>query len=123
MPTLLLNLRNVPEDEADEVRELLERHHIAYYETPPSRWGISMGGIWVGDGDQAAHARRLLDDYQHERSRRARAEYEERRRAGTADTLIGRFRHEPVRAILFTAIAAALLYFLIRPFFLIGTGE
>lgn len=121
MPTLLLNLRNVPDDEAEEVRELLERHHIAYYETPPSRWGISMGGIWIGDDDQAAQARRLLDDYQHERSRRARAEYEERRRAGAAETLFGRFRRDPVRAIAFTAIAAALLYFLIRPFFLMGT--
>jgi hypothetical protein len=120
MPTLLLNLRNVPEDEADEVRELLERHHIAFYETPPSRWGISMGGIWVGDDDQAAHARHLLDDYQHERARRARAEYEQNKRAGTADTLLGRLLRDPVKTLLFTAIAAALLYFLIRPFFLIG---
>lgn len=123
MPTLLLNLRNVPEDEADEVRELLERHHIAFYETPPSRWGISMGGIWIGDDDQAAHARRLLDDYQHERTRRARAEYEERKRTGATDTLLKRFRRDPVRTIMFTAIAAVLLYFLIRPFFFIGMGE
>lgn len=120
MPTLLLNLRNVPDDEADEVRALLERHHIAYYETPPSRWGISMGGIWVGDDDQMAHARQLLEDYQHERSRRARAEYEERKRTGAADTLLGRFRREPIRTVVFTVIAAALLYFLTRPFFLIG---
>lgn len=120
MPTLLLNLRNVPDDEADEVRELLERNHISFYETPPSRWGISMGGIWIADDDQAIHARRLLDDYQHERARRARADYEQRKRTGTAETFIGRVLRDPVRTILFTAIAAALLYFLIRPFFLIG---
>ncbi|MDX1608933.1 MAG: DUF6164 family protein [Halofilum sp. (in: g-proteobacteria)] len=122
MPTLLLNLRNVPDDEAEEIRALLDTHHIAFYETPPNRWGISMGGIWIGDDDQAAHARRLLDDYQQTRARTARAEYEQRKRAGTAETLADRFRRDPVRSVLFTAIAAALLYFLVRPFFFIAGG-
>ena len=122
MPTLLLNLRHVPEDEADEIRALLAAHHIRFYETPPNRWAISMGGIWVRDDDQAAHARRLLDDYQDERARRARAEYAERRRAGTAETIVDRFRAHPLRSLLFTAIAAALLYLIIRPFFLIAGG-
>ena len=122
MPTLLVNLRHVPDDEADEIRALLESHHIGFYETPPSRWGISMGGIWVRDADQAEQARRLLDDYQDRRARSARAEYEQRRREGTAETLLGRFRRDPVRMVLFTAIAAALFYFLIRPFFFIAGG-
>ncbi len=122
MPTLLLNLRHVPDDEADEIRALLEAHRIRFYETPPSRWGISMGGIWIGDDDQAVHARRLLDDYQEDRARRARAEYAERRRTRTAETIVDRFRAHPLRSLLFTAIAAALLYFIIRPFFLIAGG-
>lgn len=122
MPTLLLNLRHVPDDEAEEVRALLEQHRIEFYETPPNRWGISMGGIWVNDDDQAARARRLLDDYQDERARRARADYEARRRAGTAETIVDRFRRHPLRSVLFTAIVAAMLYFLIRPFFLIAGG-
>jgi hypothetical protein len=33
MAKLLLNLRNVPDDEADDVRALLDEHDIAYYET------------------------------------------------------------------------------------------
>src|SRR5690606_18742767 len=45
MPNLLLNLRQVPADEASEVRELLSRHAIDFYETTPSQWGISHGGI------------------------------------------------------------------------------
>jgi len=120
MPTLLLNLRHVPDDEAEEVRAMLEANHIGYYETPPSRWGISMGGIWVRDADQAGHARRLLDEYQAARAQSARADYDARRRAGTAETLAGRFRRDPLRAVLFTAIAAALLCFIVYPFFLIG---
>ncbi|MFO7288296.1 MAG: DUF6164 family protein, partial [Gammaproteobacteria bacterium] len=47
MAKLLLNLRGVPDDEADEIRALLEEHGIAFYETPPSRWGVSAGGIWL----------------------------------------------------------------------------
>lgn len=46
-PKLLLNLRNVPEDEADVLRALLDAHGIAYYESRPGMWGISAGGIFV----------------------------------------------------------------------------
>jgi hypothetical protein len=41
MSKLLLNLKMVLDDEADDVRAMLEEHDIAYYETAPSRWGIS----------------------------------------------------------------------------------
>lgn len=120
MSRLLMNLRHVPADEADEVRELLERHGIAYYETPPNRWGISMGGIWLADGDDYARARELLDAYQADRAERARAEEAERRAAGTHDTLATILRREPLRVILYVAIVAVLLYFSIRPFFGFG---
>lgn len=43
MAKLLLNLRNVPDDEADEVRVLLREHLVQVYETRPSPWGISAG--------------------------------------------------------------------------------
>ncbi len=43
MARLLFNLRNVPADEADEVRALLRAHGFAFHETPPSPWGISAG--------------------------------------------------------------------------------
>jgi len=122
MPSLLLNLRHVPDDEADEVRALLDAHRIDYYETPPNRWGISMGGIWVGDMQQAERARQLLATYQAERARNARARHEEERQAGTADTIARRFRRDPVRMLLFSAIALALLAFIVYPFFFIG-GE
>jgi hypothetical protein len=41
MTKLLLNLRNVPDDEADDVRALLDDHDIAYYETSPGFSSIS----------------------------------------------------------------------------------
>ncbi|MCX7033145.1 MAG: DUF6164 family protein, partial [Arenimonas sp.] len=49
MAKLLLNLRNVPDDEADEVRDLFVTHAIDVYETKPSLWGVSAGGIWLAN--------------------------------------------------------------------------
>ena len=51
MTTLLLNLRRVPDDEADEVRALLEQNRILFYETAPSMWGISSGGMLLSAAD------------------------------------------------------------------------
>ena len=49
MSKLLLNLRGVPDDEADDVRRFLDSGGIGYYETQPTMWGTS-GGIWIDDG-------------------------------------------------------------------------
>lgn len=46
----LLNLRNVPGDEADEVRAMLDVQWIAFDKTAPNPWGISAGGIRVTVG-------------------------------------------------------------------------
>ena len=42
MSKLLFRLRNVPDDEAEEVRQLLEEHGIETYETDAGNWGISL---------------------------------------------------------------------------------
>ncbi len=50
MSKLLLNLRNVPDDEADDMRALLDAKRIAFHETAPSPWAISVTGIRVTAG-------------------------------------------------------------------------
>ena len=47
MALLLFRLRNVPDDEADEVRHLLNENSIEFYETSAGNWGISMPAIWL----------------------------------------------------------------------------
>ena len=64
MAKLLLNLRNVPDDEADDVRAMLDAHRIGFYETPPSGWGLFAGGIFVERNADIAEAKRLMADYQ-----------------------------------------------------------
>ena len=100
MSRLLLNLRNVPDDEADDVRALLDAKRIAFYETTPSPWGISAGGIWVTEDADFADAKRAFDDYEQRRSVRVRAEYAAAKRAGTAETFVGMLRADPLRVVM-----------------------
>jgi hypothetical protein len=72
MAKLLFNLRNVPDDEADEVRALLTAHGLDWYETRPGPWGVSHGGLWLRDAWAWPEARRLLDAYQRARREQAR---------------------------------------------------
>lgn len=112
MSILLLNLRNVPDDEADEIRALLDANAIAWYETRPSRWGISGGALWLTDEGAAPLAGRLLDDYQRQRVERARAEHADARREGRAATWWSIVRDDPSRllaALLATAFVVGLL--------------
>lgn len=117
MTALLFRLNTVPEDEAEEVRELLNEHRIDYYETEAGRWGISVAAIWVNDETQLATARELIDRYQEERQARVRADHEAKRRAGEHETLGSRFRHHPLRFVLYLLGIVAILFFTLMPFF------
>jgi hypothetical protein len=100
MSKLLLNMRQVPEDEADEVRAMLREARLEFYETQPSRWGISYGGIWITRDDDIAEARRLMAGYQDARREHARAERATALREGTAETFADVVRREPLRVLL-----------------------
>lgn len=123
MSTRLMNLRNVPEDELDEVRALLEEHQVDYYETPPGSWGISAGAIWVRDAEQAARARDLLKTYQAERAKRMRAAYEEKKRAGETETFLGYARQNPVKVGFYVLLAAAILLIFATPVYQLATSH
>jgi hypothetical protein len=112
MAKLLLNLRNVLDDEADDVRAMLHAHGIEFYETQPSRWGISYGGIWLGNDGDEAPAKRFMADYQATRRARVRAEVEAARRDGTAETFATVWRAQPGRVLL-TALAILVLLALV----------
>lgn len=120
MSKLLLNLRHVPDDEADDVRAMLEENGIAFYETEPSIWGISAGGIFVTEEADMVEARRLMAIYQDRRGARARADYAAARHAGTVETFWTVLRAEPGRvaltvlAILFLLGLVALPVWLLR---------
>ncbi len=109
MAKLLLNLRNVPVDEADEVRALMDEHGIACYETKPSIWGISFGAIWIARDEDAARAKSLMDEYQTQRRIRVRAELEQARRSGELPSFRDQFLAQPLRMLAVWVCVALLL--------------
>lgn len=119
MTRRLLNLRYVPDDEADEVRALLDDHAIEYYETPPSRWGISMGAIWLSEDADYQRARALFDDYQTERAARARAEYTARKSRGEIETFTTVLRQRPGQVLTYLLGAAAIVVLMMWPVWLL----
>lgn len=120
MPQPLMRLRHVPDDEADEVRALLESEGIAFHETRPDRWGFSAGAIWVSDPSQQERASMALQRYQQERSARARAEWDTARRDGRAGSVWQEFRREPVRVIVIVLAIFGVLALMALPVLMLG---
>ncbi|MHB1241579.1 MAG: DUF6164 family protein [Gammaproteobacteria bacterium] len=92
MAILLFRLKHVPDDEAAALRALLDEHGVDYYETPESRWGISVPALWLREERQTQTANELIRTYQEERQRSARAAYEQAKAEGSAETLLRRNR-------------------------------
>jgi hypothetical protein len=116
MSKLLMNLRRVPEDELEEVRALLGAHDIDFYETEPSIWGISGGGLWLRDDTQDTLAETVLAEYQQQRAQRMRAAFEQARAQGRAPSL---WDH-PVRTVAMLLAGLVVLLISLLPFLTLG---
>jgi len=116
MAELLFKLRNVPSDEADEVRELLHSHGIDFYETNAGSWSISLPAIWLHDEVQLKEARSIIDTYQQQRRKSARQTYEQLRQRGEQRTIQGKVREAPLLSVIYLAAVLLILYLSIMPF-------
>lgn len=119
MSKLLLDLRHVPDDEADDVRAMLDANGIGYHETRPGPWRISVGGIWVTEDAAIVGARHLMAAYQQARGERVRAEHAAAMRDGTAPTFWSQLRAEPLRVVLAMAAIVMLLGLVALPVILL----
>ncbi|MBZ0106263.1 MAG: DUF6164 family protein [Sulfuricella denitrificans] len=120
MPVKLFPLNGVPDDEAEEVRNLLESQNIEFRETSAGNWGINSAAIWLQDDSRLDDAHSLIAAYQRERQSRARAEYEQLCQEGRQRTLADVFREHPLRFFSYIAVIVTILYFSIKPFLDIG---
>lgn len=116
MARLLIRLNGSPADEIDEIHELLTSNHINFYETDAGRWGISVAGFWLADESQWDQATALLRNYQQQRYEKARAEYEDLRQRNEHDTLLRRFKRQPLTVIVYIVIVLIILYLSLSPF-------
>lgn len=117
MAKLFFRLRLVPEDEAEDVRQMLDENLIDWYETSAGRWGISFPAIWLRNSSDHEKAAGLLHGYQHERKERIRAEQQASVEQGEHETVISRFSRHPIRSIAALGVIFIVVYFSISPFF------
>lgn len=116
MASLLFRLNNVPDDEADEVRQLLSEHNFDTYETTAGRWHISVAAIWLRDDSRLAEARAVLADYQAQRADQARARHAEQVARGEQMTFNRKLRAEPLRVLFYIAVGLVVLGLSTLPF-------
>ena len=120
MAILLFSLRGVPDDEADDVRELLAEQAIDFYETSAGNWGISMPALWLRDHAQLPQAQELLANYQRQRYLTARENYLQNQQTGDQPTLFKAFRKQPIQHLLYWCASLLVIYVSIRLLFEFG---
>ncbi|MGJ0492367.1 DUF6164 family protein [Methylobacter sp.] len=120
MSTLLFRLTNVPEDEADEIRELLRSNGIDYYETSAGNWGISMPALWLIKDEDLFKAQQLLEEYQHQRSITQHEKYLQLKKTGANISLLSSIKERPWRFIVYLGAILFILYVSIKMVFEFG---
>lgn len=109
MAKLLFRLNGVPDDEADDIRGLMQEHEIDIYETDAGRWLIGVAAIWLRDDKQFKEARALIDVYEQERFQRLQQEKDEQGEQSLVQGLMNRLWQSPLE---FFMIVLALLFIL-----------
>jgi hypothetical protein len=107
MARLLFKLAQVPEDEAHEIRSLLNEKGISFYETDAGFFRVGVDAIWLVDGAQEEEARALIRMYQSERAARAQHNYAQLVEAGQAPGIWQHFCAQPLR---FIALTVAIIF-------------
>jgi hypothetical protein len=107
MARLLFKLAQVPDDEAQEIRDLLTREGIRFYETDAGFFRVGLDALWLADAEQEVQARELLTAYQQARNQSQRESYSRLVEAGQAPGIWQQFCAQPLR---FIALLAAIIF-------------
>jgi hypothetical protein len=110
-------MRDVPDDEAEEVRVLLKEHNIEFFETFAGNWGISMPAIWIKDHGEFEQARDLLNEYQTSRAQKVRQDYQAKMENGEAKNSIQVFLDRPFQFLAYWVLIAIVVFISIYYFF------
>ena len=120
MTLLLFNLRGVPEDEADEVRELLTEQDIDFYETSAGNWGMSTPALWLRNDADWEKARIALNKYQHQRFLTSREHYIQSKKTGQETTFLKGFIEKPLLYCAYLFAMFLVVYVSIKLLFELG---
>ncbi|KAA6183668.1 hypothetical protein F2Q65_15205 [Thiohalocapsa marina] len=120
MSVLIFRLNGVDDDEAADVRQLLDDNGFPYHETGAGFLGLGTAGLWLLQAEHKREARALIDAYQQQRAARLSAEYRALCDAGRAETAWQRALQHPFRTAFHLAGIAAILYLMLVPFLTLG---
>lgn len=116
MAVLLFRLNQVPEDEAEDVRQLLDEARIGYYESSAGFFGLGVAAIWLKENDDLPRARELVDQYQAQRAEIMRADYQSRISAGEENSFWQESLQHPFRLVGSIALLILVLAIIMLPF-------
>lgn len=116
MPTLVFRLRNVPEDEANDIRALMDETGVEWYETSAGNWGIAMPGIWLSNDEDLQKIRQKIEAYQKTRQSTMRQSYHQEVAAGRISTFTQRLQKHPLRTAGLVLFCLFILFVSINPF-------
>lgn len=119
MATLLFKLTHVPEEEAQDIRNLLSENEIRFYETDAGFWRVGLDAIWLADKSQWEQARELIRVYQVDRTAMQKQNYAELVEQGQAPGLWQKFRAQPVRFVGFVLAILFVLGLTLIPFLML----
>jgi hypothetical protein len=114
MSVLIFRLNDASEEEAAEVRELLQQHDLAFYESSAGRWGISVAGLWLRDESQKHRARELIEQYQGERKQQFEQWWDQQ--PGFLTNLWHSFLSRPIPFLLTAILLAVIVFITLSPF-------
>lgn len=116
MSKLLFRLHDVPDDEANDIRELLNTHNLDCYETDDGRWRVGVAAIWLRDDSQFDAARALINAYQMQRYQRSQQEQQALQEQGLNTSLLHRFLERPLTFLMIMLLVAVVLLVSVYPF-------
>ena len=119
MARLLFRLANVPETEAEEIRQLLEENQILFYQTEAGRWQLGVDAIWVTDEDTYVEARELINQYQQglQRDINEQIENQQYRSLSFWQGIFYGFKERPGAMLITVVSILIVLMFVLVPFF------
>lgn len=116
MAIIIFRLKDVPDDEVEEVRELLTTGHFDFYETTAGKWGTSVAAFWLKDDADKNRARALIDAYQEKRLEEIQGEHARLREQGELDSFFSRLAHYPLQILVYILLVLLVIYLTVVPF-------
>jgi uncharacterized protein YaaQ len=114
----LYPLRNVPDDESEEMRILLRENNIEFHETSSGFFGIGTAAFWVNNENQFDAARTLISQYQKQRYTQAHKINLKQKSAGEQTRFSDLYHKDPGRVILYLLFALFLVFLMTLPFWI-----